>query len=208
MAAIELPPGAVRVSVLRHGAVAGRPHVMRGDQDDPLSVEGRSAMEGVLDRLAMPPVDAVASSPRCRCLDFARAWAQARGLPLNVVDGFRERAFGAWEGLTPQEAATRDPDRFRRFQASAGVEAPPGGEGVEALRLRVRSAWDAWLADAGGGHRLLVTHAGVMRALLMELAGLSPDHAWRIALPEAASFQVSVLTGHPPVLLNLNPWTA
>ena len=60
------------------------------------------------------------------------------------------------------------------------------------------------LADARGGHRLLVTHAGVMRALLMDLVGLDPAHAYRIALPETAHFQVSILAGEAPVLLNLN----
>jgi alpha-ribazole phosphatase len=81
----------------------------------------------------------------------------------------------------------------------------PEGESVTDLRKRVRQGWQDWLADAKGGHRLLVTHAGVMRALLMELIGLDPAHAYRIALPEAAHFQVSVLPGEAPVLLNLNP---
>jgi broad specificity phosphatase PhoE len=165
-------------------------------------------MEAVLGMLEQTPVDAVATSPLRRCAAFARAWAQARGLSPALLDGFRERAFGAWEGLSGEEAAARDTEAYRRYQASAGVAAPPGGEDVEALRLRVRSAWEDWLANAAGGHRLLVTHAGVMRALLMDLLGLPAAHAWRVALPEAAHFQVSVLAGHPPVLLNLNPWTA
>ncbi len=208
MAGIELPPGATRVTVLRHGEVQGRAHVMRGDLDDPLSPRGWARMHGVLACPGMPPVDAVASSPRRRCLEFARAWAAERGLPLAVLEGFRERSFGAWEGLSGEEAVRRDPERYRAFQASSGVMAPPGGEAVPELRSRVRVAWDAWLAGAVGGHRLLITHAGVMRALLMELVGLPAGHAWRIALPEAAHFQVSLLAGEPPVLLNLNPCAA
>jgi hypothetical protein len=47
-----------------------------------------------------------------------------------------------------------------------------------------------------------------MRALLMELVGLEPAHVYRIALPEAAHFQVSVLPGEAPVLLNLNSCAA
>lgn len=211
MQGIELPPGATRVTVLRHGAVRGPAHVMRGQRDDPLLPRGWAQMETVLARLEAAPavaVDTVAASPLGRCADFATAWARDRGLPLALLDGFRERAFGAWEGLRGEDAARLDPEAFRLYQASGGVTAPPGGEDVEALGRRVRAAWDAWLGDAAGGHRLLVTHAGVMRALLMDLLGLPTAHAWRIALPEAAHFQVSVLAGCPPVLLHLNPCTA
>lgn len=208
MAVPDLPPAATRVTVLRHGEVEGRAHVMRGSLDDPLSAAGWARMASVLAHLQGGPVDAVATSPLRRCQEFARAWAAERGLGLTVVDGFREMSFGAWEGLSSQEAANQAPEHYARFRASAGKVPPPGGEGLEALHLRVSAAWAAWLADAAGGHRLLVTHAGVMRALLMEVAGLPADHVWRVALPEAAHFQVSVLKGEGPVLLNLNPCAA
>ena len=126
------------------------------------------------------------------------------GVPLTVLEGFRERSFGAWEGLTSEEAGLSTPQAFRHFQESDGQTAPPGGESVDEVRGRVQAAWAGWVRGAVGGQRLLVTHAGVMRVLLMDLIGLPAHHAWRIALPEAAHFQVSLLEGHPPVLLNLN----
>jgi broad specificity phosphatase PhoE len=213
MAVPELPPGATLVTLLRHGEVKGRAHVMRGDQDDPLSERGHARMRAVLARLEVlaPPgfaLDAISTSPRRRCQEFAQIWARERDVPLHVVDGFRELSFGAWEGLTSAEAASLDPEGYRQFRDSMGRVAPPGGESVQALRERVLQAWEAWLGNAQGGHRLLVTHAGVMRALLMELAGLPTSHAWRVALPEAAHFQVSLMAGEAPILLNLNPCAA
>lgn len=210
MSVPELPSDATLVTVLRHGQVSGRAHVMRGDRDDPLSERGHAQMRAVLARLESraPPgfaLAAIATSPRRRCRVFARMWARERGVPLKVMDGFRELSFGAWEGLTGTRAARLDPEGWRLFRDSAGQVAPPGGESVGDLCRRVRAAWQAWLGDPPGGHHLLVTHAGVMRALLMELAGLPPSHAWRIALPEAAHFQVSLMAGKAPILLNLNP---
>jgi hypothetical protein len=38
----------------------------------------------------------------------------------------------------------------------------------------------------------------------MELLGLPAAYAYRVALPEAASFQVSLLAGEAPILLSLN----
>ena len=196
--------GATVVTVLRHGAVEGRPHVYRGALDDALSQHGVEQMQAATSRLATPPFDAIASSPSRRCQDFARAYADETGIPLAVFDAFREMAFGDWEGMTPEEAAQSDPELHRLFRASAGSIAPPGGERVMPFQARVATGWQSWLAGSAGGHRLLVTHAGVMRVLLMTLLGLPHSHVYRIALPEVASFRVSILAGEAPVLLSLN----
>jgi alpha-ribazole phosphatase len=206
-----MPPpidGATRVTVLRHGAVAGRAQVCRGALEEPLSAPGWRQMEAVARawRDADIRFDAVASSPLSRCRAFAEVYARDAALPLRIDDPFREIAFGAWEGLTASEAAAPDPALYQRFRA--GDAAPPGGEHPAAFRTRVVSGWQAWLADAGGGRRLLVTHAGVMRVLLAHLLDLPPASIWRIALPEAAQFEVSLLAGEMPVLLSLNACAA
>lgn len=198
-----VPPEATRVTVLRHGAVAGPAHVFRGALDDPLSPEGRAAVLTVATRLA--PFDRIASSPRRRCQAVAAELAGQGGLPLEVVAGFAEMHFGAWEGLTAEQAAARDPDRWPAWRRFADSAAAPGGETLAGFRQRVRAAWQDWTADAAGGHRLLLCHAGVMRVLLQDLLAMDAEALYRIALPEAAHFQVSLLPGHPPVLLNLNP---
>ena len=192
--------GATVVTVLRHGAVEGRPFVYRGRQDDPLSDLGWRQMAAVIE--AAPPFDAIASSPLQRCRAFARQLAERQGVPLHVSAAFQEIAFGEWEGLTTEEAAQRNPFEHPLFRA--GSAAAPGGESLGQLRRRVLAGWQEWLADSMGEHRLLVTHAGVMRALLSELLGLPASHVYRIALPEAAHFRVSLLAGAAPVLLSLN----
>jgi alpha-ribazole phosphatase len=201
-------PGATVVTVLRHGEVAGQPHVYRGRLDESMTPLGMQQMRAVTTRLALPGCDSIASSPARRCLAFARAYADETGTPLQVIDAMSELSFGAWEGLTPDAAAQLDPQLHALFRVTAGNVAPPGGETALQLQSRVVAAWDAWLQGSGGGQRLLVTHAGVMRTLLMHLIGLPHAHAWRIALPEAAHFQVSLLAGEAPILLNLNACAA
>ncbi len=206
--------GATVVTVLRHGEVAGRPFVYRGRQDDPLSELGWKQMESAVGA-GLPAIngvnrgqarsyDAIAASPLLRCHAFAQQLAERLEIPLHVSPAFQEIAFGEWEGLTPEEAAQRNPVEHALFRASAGTVAAPGGENLTEVRQRVRAGWEDWLAGSLGGRRLLVTHAGVMRALLIELLGLPASHAYRIALPEAAHFQVSLLAGEAPILLSLN----
>jgi broad specificity phosphatase PhoE len=204
IAAIE---GATVVTVLRHGAVEGRPFVYRGRQDDPLSERGWRQMKAATQAAfrGRGPLLRVATSPLQRCRVFAQQFAERHGVPLHVSPAFQEIAFGDWEGLTPEEAARHDPEAHARFRAG---DAAPGGESLTELRERVRAGWEAWLArcptEARGGQHLLVTHAGVMRALLIELLGLPATHVYRIALPEAAQFQVSLMAGEAPILLSLN----
>ncbi len=203
--------GATVVTVLRHGAVRGRPFVYRGRQDDPLSDLGWKQMENVARRweaLAGAELPTIASSPAQRCQAFAQQLAERLDVPLRVSPAFQEIAFGEWEGLTPEEAAKRNPIEHQLFRSAASSlatsAAAPGGENLIEVRQRVRAGWEEWLTGSRGGHRLLITHAGVMRALLIDLIGLPASHIYRIALPEAAHFQISLLAGEAPILLSLN----
>ncbi|OIR18310.1 alpha-ribazole phosphatase [mine drainage metagenome] len=192
------------VTVLRHGAVAGRAHVFRGVLDEPLTEQGVEQMQQALARYPAAEFDVVATSPLKRCHEFAVAYVAQRHLPLRVLPPFSELAFGDWEGLTPEEATERNPAEYQAFRATGGEHAPPNGESLAQFRARIGLGWQEWLARDDGMNRLLITHAGVMRALLMELFGFTPAQAFQIALPEAACLRVSWLHGKPPFLLSVN----
>jgi alpha-ribazole phosphatase len=192
------------VTVLRHGAVAGRAHVFRGTLDEPLSAQGMAQMQQALARCPASAFDVVATSPLKRCHDFAAAYVGQHGMRFQVLPQFGELAFGDWEGLTPDEAAARYPAAYQMFRDSHGEHAPPHGESLESFRTRVNRGWREWLRRDEGANRLLVTHAGVMRALLMELFSFTPKQAFQIALPEAACLRISCLHGQPPFLLSIN----
>lgn len=194
----------VIVTVLRHGAVTGRAHIFRGMLDEALTEQGREQMLRALERCQASDFDALATSPLKRCHEFAAAYAARHGLPLRVLPQFSELSFGDWEGITPDEAAVRDPEIFRAFSADHGEFAPPNGESLAQFRARINHGWHEWLANEAGSNRLLITHAGVMRAMLMELFGFTPGQAFQVALPEAACLRISWLHGQPPFLLSIN----
>ncbi len=192
------------ITVLRHGEVEGASHVFRGRGDPALSANGLQQMRLALHSFADIRLDSIATSPLARCRAFADDLAAQTGIVPAVLDDFREMDFGDWEGKTHQAAQALTPELFERFLSNPEGLSPPAGEPFDFFRKRVASAFRQWLGDADGGNRLLVTHAGVMRILLIEHLGLPVCNLYRIALPNAASFQLSVLAGHPPCLLNLN----
>lgn len=195
---------ATLVTVLRHGEVDGPGQVLRGSVDTPLSDAGWRQMRAAWAALDAP-VTRLASSPMLRCNAFAQALSTQHGLPLDTHEDLRELDFGDWENLTPEAARALSPTLFAQFQTRPEGMAPPNGEPFDAFKQRVTSAFDACLAQARGGHLLLITHAGVMRALLASTMNMPWADAWRIALPPAGNFRLSCLPGHAPYLLNLNP---
>jgi broad specificity phosphatase PhoE len=199
------------ITILRHGEVDGRAHIFRGASEEVLTLRGVAQMEAVLLRSLTPfhsqrerEFDAIASSPLRRCHEFAASYAQQNNLPVQVLGCFSELNFGDWEGLTPSEAAARNPNEYAAFSASNGVCAPPNGEALAAFHARIAQGWHDWLQQDLGAQRLLITHAGVMRGLLMELFNFTPAQAFQIALPDASCLRISHLHGQPPFLLSLN----
>lgn len=214
----EVRPTPIVITILRHGEVEGRAYIFRGASDECLTGKGRAQMQAALTcALAQSGrvFDTIASSPVRRCQEFAASFALQNGLPLQVLPCFSELDFGDWEGLTSAEAAARNPNEYAAFSASHGVIPAPHGESLAAFRTRIAHGWRAWLDTpvrsgfvagqrAESEQRLLITHAGVMRGLLMELFDFTPAQAFQIALPEAACLRISHLHGHAPFLLSLS----
>jgi alpha-ribazole phosphatase len=191
------------LTVLRHGEVTGPWNVLRGKHDAPLSAAGLQQMQQVIAAINTSAFSRIVSSPLARCRTFAESIAQTSHIPLTLHAGFEEIDFGDWEGLTPLEAQAATPELFTRFQANPEGLAPPKGEAFNAFRQRVLNAFDCLARDAES-HTLLVTHGGVMRVILSAVLGLTWHSAFQIAIPAAGSFQLSLLPGHAPYLLNLN----
>ena len=69
----------------------------------------------------------------------AQAVGDLLGCEVREVDGFRECAFGDWEGLTFDQVRAGWPDELAEWLGDPAV-APPGGESFVDVRKRVRYA--------------------------------------------------------------------
>ena len=163
------------IDFMRHGEpVGGRRY--RGDAiDDPLSDRGWEQMWQSVGEFA--GWDAIVTSPLQRCSAFAGALAERLGVTLHVEPRFREVGMGAWEGMSPEEIISSDPDAYAAFYLDPVNNRPPGCERLEGFAERVRVAGQALLDRFAGKHVLVVAHAGVIRASLGHVLQ-SPAVTW------------------------------
>ena len=152
------------VDLLRHGEpVGGRAY--RGNRiDDPLSETGWQQMRSWLDTEVS--WQRVITSPLRRCRDFAEEVAKKYNLPIRVVQDLKEVGFGSWEGKTPEEIQSLYQDAYQAFYNDPVKNRPEGAEPLEDFFNRVNDAYLTVVAQYPGEHILLVTHAGVIRAIV------------------------------------------
>ncbi|MFZ5814750.1 MAG: histidine phosphatase family protein [Bacillota bacterium] len=153
--------------LVRHGATAANQEGRYiGCSEHPLSPEGEAQAARLAAFFRAEPPAAIRSSDLGRALQTARAIGAATGLPVQPDPRLRELHFGQWDGLTYTEIEALAPAPLRAWLEDPEHRAPPGGESLASLRSRALAA----LAESPD-RTVLVTHGGVVRALLAHLTG-------------------------------------
>jgi alpha-ribazole phosphatase len=164
----------VKLRLLRHAPVQAEEGLCYGVSDVAACPEHTGTIAARI-APALPERVVLCSSPRMRCMALAEAIAALRpALPPVQVDArIAEMDFGAWEGGTWQAI---DRAAFDGWTADfADARAGGHGESVRGFMQRVGVAWDSWRAS--GQDALWVTHAGVVRAVLLLHQGVRcPSH--------------------------------
>ncbi|MGY1751120.1 bifunctional RNase H/acid phosphatase [Modestobacter sp. SYSU DS0511] len=172
--------------LLRHGRTEHTPERRySGSSDLPLSQVGRADAEAAARHLAGRGIDVIVSSPLQRTRQTAEAAAAVLGVPVEVDTDLRELDFGAWEGLTADEARQKSPLAYRRWSGATDVR-PPGGESVADVSARVARARARILERHAGKTVLLVSHVTPIKLLLAAGLGVGDEIVHRVFL-EAAS---------------------
>jgi probable phosphoglycerate mutase len=122
----------------------------------------------------------VYTSPMQRCVDTARAIAQACAIALQEVDDLRDLNYGAWRGKTHDEVRAAHPAQYRQWRRSPHLFKFPDGDSLQQLSLRVTDALRLILERHAGDTVVVVAHDSSNRALLLHALGLPLAAWWRI----------------------------
>lgn len=182
---------ATRLLLLRHGEVEeGARGRIYGRLDPALSPAGRDQAEAAARLAAAARPVAIYTSPSVRAQDSAAPLAALLGLAPIVEPRLREIEFGELEGLTFAEAERRDPVTWREWMERPGEVRFPGGECWDEIRARAVEAAESIAAAHAAAPVAVVTHGGVIRALLAEA----------LAIPASRTFRMEVGFGSLTIL--------
>ncbi|NLE59528.1 MAG: histidine phosphatase family protein, partial [Planctomycetes bacterium] len=171
-----------RFILVRHGQTEwNRIERFRGRFDVPLNETGLAQAAATGRRIAAgwQPA-AVYASPLSRATVTAQAIAAHFDLPVLPLDGLVDIDYGDWQGLTPEEARDRWPDRIDAWYAAPETVHIPRGESIGDLRVRATAAIAGLVARHPGQSLVLVSHTVVNRVILLAVLGLGNDRFWRL----------------------------
>ena len=143
-----------------------------GQAEVPLTMDLDEAIRLVVASAPFTP-ERVVSSDQPRCANLAQGIADEWRIPVTASPRLREMSFGEWEGMLYDAIDRTDGPRWRAWCDDWKRAAPPGGEALPDFAARIQR----WALDDPPGERtVVVTHAGVIRALRV-MAGVSWDDA-------------------------------
>ncbi len=178
---------------LRHGETpltAEKRFSGSGGDNPGLSETGRLQAEAAAAYLSrIGGVDALVTSPMLRTQQTAEVVAATLGLEVVVDDGWREAAFGDWDGHTFAEVQEKWPDALSAWLDSTTV-APPGGESFDTCARRARSARDGILARYPGKTVVVVTHVTPIKLMVRSVLQAPMSSLFRMELSSATLTEI------------------
>ena len=103
------------------------------------------------------------------------ATGNGHGVQPVIERDLAEMHLGAWEGLTPEEVDAQFAGAYQQWRSRPSSVRIPGAEPIEGFQRRVRQAMEKIVAGSGEGEYVIVSHGGVIAALLAEVLGADYD---------------------------------
>jgi broad specificity phosphatase PhoE len=186
----------MRLFAVRHGETAWtRERRFSGARDIPLTERGQRQAAAVAQALTGERISAVYASPLERARASAEIIARPHGLVVRVEPAFREMAFGEWEGLTRHELETGTAPMMETWRTAPERAAPPGGERLTDVAARVGKALQQVRDNHPEGAVVLVSHAIVLRLLVLDALGLGPERLWSLDASPAGLTEIEYQPG-------------
>jgi broad specificity phosphatase PhoE len=192
----------IQVVIIRHGRTEwNRVERFRGRADIDLDELGKKQAEATAERIAGWDISAIYSSSLRRTMTTAHILSDHLHLTSLPLPGIIDIDFGAWQGLTPEEAVIRDSDLYVRWRKAPHTVTFPGGESLDQVKARAAAALDKILGFSEDKTIVLVSHKVVCQVLILHLISLDNSHFWQIGQDVSAVNLFQVRDGMPSAML-------
>ena len=171
------------IDLLRHGEAEGGRKYRGYSVDDPLSEKGLSQMWDAVENYNA--WDCIVSSPMLRCRTFAEQLSQKLNIPFFVENDLEEVGFGEWEGKSPSQVQEENQAEYYAFYLDPVHNRPKNAEDLDVFSDRVSTAYQKIIGDYEGKHCLVISHAGVIRAIMAYVLDAPVSSMYRIKVNNA-----------------------
>jgi len=182
----------VRATMLlvRHATCAQMTEFLNGrTRDVPLTRRGWREARLLARCLALLRGPVVISSPLRRARDTAAAIAAPHAVPVRIDAALDEVDFGRWSGASFAHLA-HDP-QWRTWNHDRAHSRAPGGETMYEVQRRALGLVKRLARQHSEGVLVLVTHAEVIRAVLLHIGGLPLDQYVGLEIAPASVSRLS-----------------
>ncbi len=193
-----------RLILIRHGETLwNREFRLQGSSDVPLSDLGERQSRFLVSAFTETPT-AIYVSPLIRAKSYAAPLAARFGMRPQIVENLREISFGRFEGLRYEDMDDSLRQAFISWIENPVVNTAPEGERFISLAARAREAVEEIIGKVKKDEfAVVVTHGGVIRALVASLMDMPLETAARIeAYPGSLTTLEKAANGWKLVKLN------
>jgi probable phosphoglycerate mutase len=144
---------------------------IQGVVDSPLTEAGKRLAHAWGRQLAQLEWSRILVSPIGRARHTAELVNETLQIPMDTSAGLREMDWGQWTGRSIKEIRSSSDEALSRMEALGWDFQPPGGEDRRSVLKRARQALLKTSECCPGKTILVVTHEGVIKALVYDLLG-------------------------------------
>lgn len=199
-----------RCYLVRHAQTAWNgENRIQGHSDLPLSPLGHQQAQRLGVFFASRHLKGIFTSQLQRSRQTAEAIAAGNGHGVRPIiePALAEMHLGDWEGLTPEEIDARYDGAYQQWKTRPSSVVIPNAESHHLFRERVREALRAIALCFTEGEHVIVSHGGVIAALLADLLHADYDALLRRLRLDNAGVTALEFGGGLPHALWIN-WTA
>lgn len=174
----------------------------QGHADIPLNEKGHQQAAALCQRLQSWPIETVYTSDLQRCVQTAVPLAKALDIQPTLAPIWRERDVGDFSGMTGDQARDHYPEIWAN--AVRGMVDPPNGEPFAQVLSRAWQAFESVVEAHDTGMVAVVTHGGLLHALLGQVMGIDQAVYGRFSMRGNTGLSVVEVNSRGPIVTRLN----
>jgi broad specificity phosphatase PhoE len=193
---LEDTAGICRLYLVRHGTTTlNVENRYRGRRDIPLDAQGYQDAVDAARRLSGIGLTAVYTGPLRRTIATAQIIADEARVPdLRILHGLNNVDYGAWEGMTAEEAQRFDTQAFWLYRNSPTEAVCPLGERLSDAQQRMTDALQLIGSRHAGEAVAAVSHAVMVRLALVALRHVEGEQ-WRLPVGRGSVTEFCIQDG-------------